>query len=305
MDNPDTYLDGIAPTTFGKVRYMEIGPRDGEVILFATGGAVGYDSVRAFDWLAKKGFRLICVNRPGYYDLPIDSILALDAHADIYHKVLISIGIKKSVHVFGVSMGGLSALYYAKKHPTKSLVIWSGVSGKYVVNEESENSTMGKLVLSKHGKKSVSSLLKLSARFFPKSTIKTFLKASANLNRKQRTAIATQIVNNKNAKKEFLLFVESMTPMDALFQGTMDEVDKAAKLEDVDWSTIQCPTFAVYSTVDKDVSLEHAKRLEQMIQGIRMKYVIAGGHYVWWGIEGERVKKATISFLLNVVGKQP
>lgn len=296
----DTIPYSVAVTKYGNVRYMEFGPKDGEVVLYSTGGAVGYNSVLAFEWLAKKGFRLICINRPGYYDLPIDSTMNIDSHADIYHEVLLSIGIEDEVHVFGVSMGGLSALYYAKKYPTKSLVIWSGVSGKYAINDKSANSTLGKLVLSKNGKKFVSSMLKFSAKCFPKSTINTFLKASANLDKKQRRTIARQLVKNKDSKKEFLLFVESMTPMDSLFEGTMDEAYKAAELEEVDWSDIECPTFAVYSTADKDVSIDHAQRLEEMIPNIEMKYVVAGGHYVWWGDEGEEVKDSTADFLLNV-----
>ncbi|MGD1890478.1 MAG: alpha/beta fold hydrolase [Cyclobacteriaceae bacterium] len=300
MNLDSTIQYSEAATKYGSVRYMVIGPKNGEIVLFSSGGAVGYNSVLGFEWLAKKGFRLICINRPGYYDLPIDTTTELSGHVDIYQKVLLSIGVKQPVHVFGVSMGGLFALYYAEKYPTKSLVVWCGVSGKYVINEESANSTIGKLVLSKNGKKLVSSLLKFSAKFFPKSSIEIFLKASANLDKKQRKAIAKQVVNNPESKKEFLLFVESMTPMDAVYEGTMDEAYKAAELEDVDWSTIECPTFAVYSTVDIDVTLDHAERLEKMIPNIQMKYVVAGVHYVWWGNEGEEVKQATTDFLLSL-----
>ena len=80
----------------------------------------------------------------------------------------------------------------------------------------------------------------------------------------------------------------------------MDEVEKAAELVTTDWSDITCPTFVVHSTIDIDVSIDHAKRLEAMIPEIKMLYVTGGGHFVWWGNEGEKVKEATKNFFINV-----
>jgi len=288
---------GVANTKFGAVRYAQLGPEDGEKVLFSTGGGVGYHSILAFEWLAKQGYRMICISRPGYFDLPIDTTLGLDYHADVYHEVLTALGIEEEIHVFGVSMGGLSALYYAQKYPTKSLVLWCAVSGKYLINKESANSTLGKLVLSRRGKKMISFLLKASVKLAPRSTISTFLEASAYLDNKERRAIARQVVNDPQSKREFHFFVESMTPMDSLYYGTMDEAYRAADLVGVDWSRITCPTFAVYSTIDKDVTLDHAERLEAMIPGITMMYVKAGGHYVWWGEEGKEVKRKSWEFI--------
>ena len=200
----------VAETKYGHVRYSEIGPEDGEIILFSTGGGVGFNLVHAFEWLAQEGFRIISINRPGYFDFPIDSSHTLATHADIYHEVINQLGITEKIHVFGVSMGGLSALYYAQKHPTKSLVLWSAVTGKYDVNEDAANSGLGKLVLSDKGKKMASWLLLTSAKLFPKPTIRTFLKTEADLDNKQRRMIAKQVVRNPESKREFMIFVEWM-----------------------------------------------------------------------------------------------
>ncbi|MGB0525492.1 MAG: alpha/beta fold hydrolase [Flammeovirgaceae bacterium] len=288
----------VVKTSYGTIRYLEIGPIAGEVMLFSTGGGAGFNSVRAFEWLAQQGFRIISINRPGYFDLPIEAAATLEGHADIYHEVIRQLGITEKIHVFGVSMGGLSALYYAKKYPTKSLVLWSAVTGSYKVNEAAAKSGLGKLVLSNKGKKIISWLLVTSAKLFPKETISTFLKTEAILTHQERKAIAKQVVKNPESKREFLIFVDSMTPMDLLYDGMMDEIQKARELKTIDWTTIHCPTFAVHSTIDPDVPIEHAKRLEAMLPNIEMMYVKAGGHFVWWGDEGEQVKKATANFLL-------
>ena len=285
----------VAKTRYGNVRYVDMGSADGEVILFSTGGGAGYNSVRAFDWLAEEGFRLVSVNRPGYFDLPVDVVDGFKGHAAIYNAVLTQLGIE-DVHVFGVSMGGLSALHYAAKYPVKSVVLWSAVTGPYIVNKEAANSTLGKLVLSVRGKKMVSWLLRISARLFPKTTIKTFLKTEADLKRKEIKQIAKHTVQNPDRWREFLIFVESMTPMDQLYDGMIDEVKKATRIIKTDWTTIACPVLAVHSTIDTDVTIDHAKRLEQEIPDITMMYVQAGGHFVWWGKEGDKVRQASLDF---------
>ncbi len=286
-----------ASTAYGAVQYLDMGPINGNILLFSTGGGTSFKAALAFKWICREGYRILSINRPGYYDLPLKRARSIAEHADIYYEVVKSLKIEGKINVFGISMGGLSALYYASKYPTKSLVLWSAITGKYEVNAASANSFLGKLVLSEKGKKWISKLLKASAKYFPKTTIKAFLKTEADLTRKEKNTIAREVLNSPESKRTFMLFIESMTPMDAFYEGMLDEVRKAQQLEHTDWSKIKCPTYAVHSTVDIDVSMEHPKRLEKMIPNLTMEYVKAGGHFVWWGKEGEQVKLNTIRFL--------
>ena len=116
-------------TRYGRVQYMDIGPENGDVILFSTGGGTSFKMALAFEWLCNEGYRIISVNRPGYHDLPLSVVSSMEEHADIYHEVIKSLGMEEKINVFGVSMGGLSALYYASKYPTRSLVLWSSITG--------------------------------------------------------------------------------------------------------------------------------------------------------------------------------
>lgn len=287
-------------TKFGDIRYAEIGQKGNPVILFSTGGGASYDLVYAFEWLAKEGYRLIAVNRPGYFDLPLDVADSIEDHAAIYYEVIKELGITESVNVFGISMGGLAALYYAKNYPTKSLVLWSAVTGKYEVNNDSANSVIGKLFLSSKGKNIVSKMMLFSAKYFPEKTAESFLKTEADLSSKQRKQIAKEMMSNIESKKEFQIFIQSTTPMALLYDGMMDEVAKAEQLTDVDWTTITCPTLSVHSTIDIDVPISHSKRLKQMIPNLETKYVKAGGHFVWWGDEGKVTIDTTLEFFNRV-----
>ncbi|MCG8538809.1 MAG: alpha/beta hydrolase [Clostridia bacterium] len=285
----------VVETKYGKIKYLDIGPKEGDVILFSGGGGTGIDLVYAFDWLTKKGYRLISVNRPGYYGLNVDVVDTLEGHADIYHDVIESLGIKE-VNIFGLSMGALSALYYAAKYSTKSLVLWCPITGQYQVNQQSVNSPIGKLVMSKRSKNIISWMLSRFARLFPEVTIRSFLRAEANLDKNKINAIARDVMDSSDGRKSFNQFIDSMAPMSALYEGMMDEVEKSKKPSTINWDNITTPTFAVCSTADKDVSKDHFERIENKLENAIVKYVEAGGHFVWWGNEGEEVIQNTITF---------
>jgi hypothetical protein len=45
-------------------------------------------------------------------------------------------------------------------------------------------------------------------------------------------------------------------------------VEKAKRLIEIDWASLVCPVLAVHSTIDKDVTIDHAERLERDVPGI-------------------------------------
>ncbi|MGD9139881.1 MAG: hypothetical protein PVH42_24180 [Desulfobacterales bacterium] len=76
------------------------------------------------------------------------------------------------------------------------------------------------------------------------------------------------LVQHPDLKRKFLILVESMTPMDQLYDGMIDDVEKAKRLIEIDWASLVCPVLAVHSTIDKDVTIDHAERLERDVPGI-------------------------------------
>jgi len=55
-----------ATTSFGRIPYLDLGPREGEPVLFSPGGGAGIDLVHAFPWLTAAAYRVISISRPGY-----------------------------------------------------------------------------------------------------------------------------------------------------------------------------------------------------------------------------------------------
>jgi len=281
-------------TKYGSVEYLDWGDPKDTPILISYGGGTGIDFIYSLDWLKEEGYRLIAVNRPGYYNLPIHVATSISEHADIYHSVVEHLKLE-SVHVFGVSMGGLSALYYAEKYNVKSLVLWCAISGPYSVNEEAVNSPLGRLVMSSKGKAIISWLMARSARLFPKQTIASFISTEAILDKKEVNAISKMVSRDKKERMRMIKFVESLAPMEKIYDGMMDEVRKSEFDDDVNWSAIQAPVLAVGSTVDKDVPIHHIERVRDRLNA-QVLLVKNAGHFLWWGQESQKVIDSTLEF---------
>jgi pimeloyl-ACP methyl ester carboxylesterase len=283
-------------TSLGPIPCLELGPRHGAPVLLSTGGGSGVDFVRALPWLTSAGYRVIAISRPGYYGVPLSAAPSLEAHADLYRAVLDELGVA-APHVFGVSAGGPSALFYAARHRTLSLTLWSAVTGPYQPNQASIDSALGKLVLSRRGQGLISWMLSRSARWLPRTTMATFLETESHLPKAAMRHIIDHELASAEGRRCFQTFVDSTTPMTRLYPGMMDELHKMGAPWSVDWERIRVPVLAVASSVDKDVSMDHVERVRSALPHARVLVVRAGGHFVWWGEEGESVIRATLEHL--------
>ncbi|MEM9452757.1 MAG: alpha/beta hydrolase [Myxococcota bacterium] len=287
------------------IPYLVVGPPDGPPVLLSTGGGAGIDSVHAMPWLTDAGYRLIAICRPGYYGVPLEAAPSLRAQADLYAEVLCVLGVREPVHVFGVSAGGPTALHYAAKHPTRSLLLWCAVTGRYTPNQASMDSALGRLVLFTRGQALISWLLSRSARWIPRTTMATFLRTESTLGKPQIDAVVDQTLACAAHRRRFRTFVDSTTPMTELYPGMMDELHKMGEDWTADWARIRAPTLAVASAVDKDVGADHIERVARRLPSATILEVRAGGHLVWWGREGEGVIEASLRHLARYTPAGP
>lgn len=292
----------VANTPLGPVPYLDRGPAGGPVVAVAMGGGAGIDAIDALPWLAEAGYRVICSCRPGYYGVPLGLVEGLAGHADLMAQVLTAIGIEGPVHVLGISAGGPSALHFAARHPTRSLTLWSAVTGAYHPNEDAVNSWLGRLVLSPRGQPVLSWLLSRSARLAPRQTAATFLRTESELSPSAIRALARQVTATRSDRDRLLRFVDATTPMTELYPGMMQELRWMAEPWAPSWEAITAPTLAVGSPVDRDVPIAHLDRLATALPHARTLRVDAGGHFVWWGPDGERVIEATLDHLATSSG---
>lgn len=283
-------------TSFGAVSYLDLGPRDGEVVLFVPGGGTGIDLVYAMPWLLRAGYRVIAIHRPGYHGVPLGDGLGFEDHAALYAEVLgqLSVG---PVHVFALSAGGPSALFFAARHPTRSLTLWSAVTGSYGPNLAATQSWLGRVILSGYGQGLSSWGLARAARWCPRLLVASFLRTESHLTEPQIAALATHVLATPEGQVEFRAFVDSTTPMSRLYPGMMAELANMGRPWVAPWGDIRVPVLAAGSPVDKDVPPEHLARIRAELPTARIIEVTGGGHFVWWGADGTRVITETLRHL--------
>ena len=282
-------------TIYGPVQYLDYGPKNGPVVLFSTGGGAGIDLVYMLDNWAAAGYRLLAINRPGYYNLPLEAADSIEDHAAIYHAVVEALGIDR-VYVFGVSMGGLSALYYAQNYPTEAVLLWSPLTGPYHPHQEAMDTPLGRLILSDKAKDLVSWSMTRFSEWFPKASVRALLQAEAAMAPKDQQQMAQWVVQDPTEKRRFLQFIHALAPMSRLYPGMMDEVEKSARPQCFDWSKLTMPILAYASPIDKDVSRDHFDRLNAQLVNGECRFVRAAGHFVWWGEDGRRVQAESLAF---------
>ncbi|WP_214400969.1 alpha/beta fold hydrolase [Pseudonocardia lacus] len=286
-----------APTSRGPVPYLDLGPRDGPVVLFSPGGGSGVDLVHAYPWLPAAGYRVISVSRPGYYGVPLSGADDPGTQADLYAEVLSSTGVRGPVHVFGVSAGGPAALLHAARHPTRSLVLWCAVTGPYAPASAAVESPLGRLVLSPRGQVLLSWLLARTTRAAPAFALTSFLRTESSLDAAAIREVARYVHGDDAQRESFAALIDSTTPMSRLYPGMMDELRAFAEPWRVPWSQIRAPVLAVHSEADGDVPVAHVERLRAELPDARVLTPRAGGHLVWLGPEGPSVVRATLDHL--------
>lgn len=282
-----------ASTSFGTIPYLDLGLRDGPVVLLSPGGGAGPDLAYAFPWMVDAGFRVLSISRPGYYGVPIQPGQTLASHADLYAEVLASLQVGP-VHVFGVSAGGPAALYYAARHPTRTLTLWSAVTGRYEPNRDAMDSPLGRLVLSPRGQAVLSWALSRAGRWFPRASMKAFLRTESDLTKGEIPAVIASTLASAAGLASFRALIDATTPMTELYPGMMDELEKMGRPWSPPWDRITMPVLAAASPIDKDVSADHLDSIRTHLPHAQIFEARAGGHFVWWGDDGKTLIDATL-----------
>jgi pimeloyl-ACP methyl ester carboxylesterase len=286
-------------TKFGPIKYYDNGLRGEKTILFVAGAGIGIDSVLALDLLFEQNYRVITIARPGYHGVPIKDNDSFERHAEIYKLVLDELKIK-DVIVFGISMGGPSALKFAEMYNPKALLLWSALTQDFQLKIEAIKFPLGQLAFFGKNKNIVSWIIYRSLKIFPRIAILSILKVQANLSLDEVRKISKSIIINKVQKKRLLKFYRSTTPLGELYDGMINDLNLAKTISKANLNKIECKVLAFHSNVDKILTIDHLLTLKENIRDIQTVVLKSAGHFVWWGIEGEQVVDNSLFFLKNI-----
>jgi len=279
-----------------QILYADIG--EGEPILYIFGGGSGPDSAPQLAWLTRAGYRVVSINRPGYLGAPLPADTSFQKQADLYARVLDPLGVGK-VHVFGVSMGGATAVHFAERHAERAhtLVLWSGVTGQYAPNPETSNTPMARFILAPGVKDVLSWVLARTTRLAPALVMQELLRTEAGLGPDARRDLVRQELALPGRKEEFLAFSDSLHPFSLRYPGMMKEVEFAALPWCCPLEKSKSAVLSAHSPLDLDVPASHQEALRRLRPNGHYLEPRSGGHFCWWGDEGQALREETIAFL--------
>ena len=180
--------------------------------------------------------------------------------ADRLHKILDELAIERA-NLVGMDMGGQPALVFAAQHPERvhhlvvmnSLVLWD------------EKTSWEIQLLRKYGWN------RFIIRNFPRLVFKraemTFLPRGMKLPFELRADLWRSF-----SQSEVRSFIARLC---AGYQGTLERLPELYK-------TITCPTLVLWGEHDQHFPPEHARRLQEAIQGSSLEIIPGGEHWMAW-----------------------
>lgn len=271
------YTSQIIKTIQGEVEYTDQGK--GHPVLFVHGSPGGCDQGRLMgEFLAKAGFRVIAISRPGFLSTPLsDHVSSPQQQADLELALMDELKFDKFMVVCW-SGGGPSSYTLTSQYPERvtKLVTLAAVSKQFVFSfgRKVEDNT---LVASRFGKWLFSSMAKHS----PKEVVKSIPKEEGSAS-KEVAKVQYEYIWNNPVKKQFVLDIMGTLTGKERKAGLKNDEKQLKLITDLGLSKIKVPTLLVHGTVDTDVPPEYSEYAHTHIQGSKLIRVKDGNHFATW-----------------------
>lgn len=247
----------MVETACGAIQYAASG--EGFPLLIVHGAGGGYDQGEYFAQLLGGGFRWVAPSRFGFLGSPAPEDADSALQADAYACLLGALGIER-VGVVGVSMGGPSALLFARRHPHRitSLVLISAASHA-IPPRPAVLASLFNLFLNDF-------VFWSMVRLSPQGLL-----AALGV----PLAVQKQLSSQETARLR--AFLESIEPMAARQNGQKLE-QKMSEYDALQIRAIQAPALVVHARDDTLVAFEQGEFAANHIPGARLIPMEGGGH---------------------------
>jgi pimeloyl-ACP methyl ester carboxylesterase len=199
----------MASTAMGEIQYRREGT--GPIMLIFHGGMTGFDGNYLLEGLVEEGFQLIGFSRPGYLGTPLGQSPSFAEEADMAAALLDYLGVSEPVVVYGTSLGGPSALYFALNHPerTQAVLMQSAVSQTYAPSDAAAGSFLGRFFFGDYALDERSWILLEMAKRWPERLFFEYLYITNHYCDDQNWALATKCMADAVQRERFILLLPS------------------------------------------------------------------------------------------------
>lgn len=256
----------IISTTNGQIEYILEG-NSNRVMLVIHGspGSVHVSRLEASTFL-DKGFSVLSVSRPGYYQTPLSSGKTVKEQAALYLSLINELGIE-SVYVNGVSGGGPSSIQFAIDYPERcsGLILRAAVSEKLDIPKDEKN---------------------LLVKFF-ETEFGTWLGIQIALSQSDEI---TKINFDLMVKRGYL-------PFEKTEEGYKNDIIQFAGMDDLKLENILSPTIIFHGNKDDNVPFLWAQNASKRIPIATLVEMKEKDHFVFLTSYADTINNAIVQFI--------
>jgi pimeloyl-ACP methyl ester carboxylesterase len=272
----------LAQTTHGLVEYTWHG--EGEPILVLHGGHSNSFEEFGYQPLLARGFSLLTPSRPGYGRTPLGANGSAQATAQLMISLLDHLKLV-SVHLLGVSAGGLTALALAAHFPerTGKLVLESAVTQTWLTAEDETYRRAQRLFHPRLQAVSWALMRSLTA-LAPRTVTKMMFEELSSAPYRAETITPAQVDE-----------IRRMIRRQSSGAGFLNDLEQ--RVDPATLQRIQAPTLILHSRNDHSVPVEHAYHADRLIPDTTLHLLDNDwGHLIWLDRLDE-VTERVVSFL--------
>ena len=288
----------VAQTRAGPVEYASRG--DGPAVLVLHGGFGGFDQGQMFlPGLTESGFRVIAPSRPGYLRTPLATGETNEEQADAMAALLDTLGIRRAA-VVGISAGGPVALQFALRHPdrTAALVLACAITMKTAPIIQPDRNWLTRWGLHSRALADLGSWRgEQMARESPRQAVAFALHACSLAPRAQRVRLVDGVLADPEQFASFRQLMDSLIPLSARLPGLRNDYRRITQLADLPFEHVRAPTLIIHGTLDKAVTVEHARLAAARIPNAAFCELRGADHLLMFGPHRNEVKKTVADFL--------
>ena len=257
---------------------MEFADRGGgPVALVIHGSPGGYDQGLVYGKeLARHGFRIISISRPGYLRTPLMTGLTAEDQADAIDSLLQGLNVR-SCAVLGVSEGSPCALQLAVRHPDKvgSLVLLSPIAES--LNGPAIASIGYQLFHDLTGDFGCW-LLMLHLKINPSQVFAEMMKVGSSLKPSGCDALASEAMVSPDQRSFLSELARSITPLSPREPGILNDNAQLKDIPLIAKDSIRAPTLLLVGEHDSCSPYSAQLRMASQITDARVLLIEQAGH---------------------------
>lgn len=257
----------VITTDKGPVEYSLTGNSNRYMLMIhGSPGSVHVSGGKSF---LDKGFSVLGVSRPGYYQTPLSSGGTPKEEAALYKSLLDALKID-SVYVNGISGGGPSSIQFAIDYPERC----AGLILRAAVSEKIDQTTDDTSILSS----------------FFQTEFGTWLGIQ----------IATTQMS-KEEKEKINWFVErGFFPFESIIDGNENDTYQFKNLKDFEFEKITAPTILFHGDNDKNVPFSFSQNAAKRIPNATLVEMKGKDHYDFFLSYGDTINTEIVQFVNSI-----